>query len=53
MGGMLGYLVVNQWGVNVWLGCALVVVICAGSPATSRTASSGNRCAGAAWAWRR
>ena len=29
MGGMLGYLVVNQWGVNVWLGCALVVVICA------------------------
>jgi branched-chain amino acid transport system permease protein len=29
LGGMLGYLVVNQWGVNVWLGCALVVVICA------------------------
>jgi branched-chain amino acid transport system permease protein len=25
LGGMLGYLVVNQWGVNPWLGCALVV----------------------------
>ena len=23
MGGMLGYLVVNQWGVNAWVGCAL------------------------------
>jgi branched-chain amino acid transport system permease protein len=29
MGGMLGYLVVNQWGVNVWIGCVLVVLICA------------------------
>ena len=28
MGGMLGFLVVNQWGVNAWLGCALVVVFC-------------------------
>ena len=28
MGGMLGYLVVNSWGVNPWLGCALVVVFC-------------------------
>ena len=28
LGGMLGYLVVNQWGVNAWLGCALVVVGC-------------------------
>lgn len=28
MGGMLGYLVVNHWGVNAWLGCALVVVFC-------------------------
>jgi branched-chain amino acid transport system permease protein len=28
MGGMLGYLVVNQWGFNAWLGCALVVVFC-------------------------
>ncbi len=27
MGGMLGYLVVNQWGVNAWVGCALVVVV--------------------------
>ena len=27
LGGMLGYLVVNQWGVNAWLGCALVVVV--------------------------
>ncbi len=26
MGGMLGYLVVNQWGVSPWLGCVLVVV---------------------------
>ncbi len=31
MGGMLGFLVVNQWGVNVWLGCALVVLVCAGT----------------------
>ncbi len=31
MGGMLGYLVVNEWGLNVWLGCALVVLICAGT----------------------
>jgi neutral amino acid transport system permease protein len=31
MGGMLGYLIVNQWGFNVWLGCALVVLIAAGS----------------------
>jgi neutral amino acid transport system permease protein len=31
MGGMLGYLVVNQWGFNVWLGCALVVLVAAGS----------------------
>jgi branched-chain amino acid transport system permease protein len=29
MGGMLGYLIVNQWGLNVWVGCALVVLICA------------------------
>ena len=29
MGGMLGYLIVNQWGLNVWLGCAIVVIICA------------------------
>jgi len=28
MGGMLGYLVVNQWGVNPWIGCAFVVVVC-------------------------
>ena len=28
MGGMLGYLIVNQWGVNVWIGCVLVVVVC-------------------------
>ncbi len=28
MGGMLGFLVVNQWGVNAWLGCALVVAFC-------------------------
>ena len=28
MGGMLGYIVVNQWGLNVWLGCVLVVVFC-------------------------
>jgi branched-chain amino acid transport system permease protein len=28
MGGMLGYLVVNQWGLNPWLGCALVVAFC-------------------------
>jgi len=28
-GGMLGYLVVNSWGVNVWVGCVLVVLICA------------------------
>ena len=27
LGGMLGYLVVNQWGVNAWLGCALVVAV--------------------------
>ena len=27
LGGMLGYMVVNQWGVNAWLGCALVVVV--------------------------
>jgi len=31
MGGMLGYLVVNEWGVNVFVGCALVVLICAGT----------------------
>jgi branched-chain amino acid transport system permease protein len=31
MGGMLGYLLVNNWGLNVWLGCALVVLICAGT----------------------
>jgi len=29
MGGMLGYLIVNQWGVNVWIGCAIVVAVCA------------------------
>jgi branched-chain amino acid transport system permease protein len=29
MGGMLGYIVVNQWGVNVWLGCFFVVLFCA------------------------
>jgi branched-chain amino acid transport system permease protein len=29
MGGMLGFLVVNKWGVNVWIGCFLVVLICA------------------------
>jgi neutral amino acid transport system permease protein len=29
MGGMLGFLVVNKWGVNVWVGCALVVLVCA------------------------
>jgi branched-chain amino acid transport system permease protein len=29
MGGMLGYLIVNQWGVNAWVGCALVVAVCA------------------------
>ena len=29
MGGMLGYIVVNQWGLNVWLGCLLVVAFCA------------------------
>ncbi len=28
MGGMLGYLIVNQWGVNVWVGCAIVVAVC-------------------------
>ena len=28
MGGMLGYLVVNQWGVNPWLGIVLVVIFC-------------------------
>ena len=28
MGGMLGYLVVNQWGVNAWLGIVLVVIFC-------------------------
>jgi neutral amino acid transport system permease protein len=28
MGGMVGYLVVNQWGVNPWLGCVLVVIFC-------------------------
>jgi len=27
LGGMLGYLVVNQWGVNPWLGCAFVVLV--------------------------
>ncbi len=37
MGGMLGYLVVNPWGVNVWLGCVLVVLVAAASPDTSRT----------------
>jgi branched-chain amino acid transport system permease protein len=29
MGGMLGYLIVNQWGFNAWIGCALVVAVCA------------------------
>jgi branched-chain amino acid transport system permease protein len=29
MGGMLAYIVVNTWGVNVWLGCILVVAFCA------------------------
>jgi neutral amino acid transport system permease protein len=28
MGGMLGFLVVNRWGVNPWLGCLLVVLFC-------------------------
>ena len=31
MGGMLGYLVVNQWGFNVWFGCGLVVLVSAAS----------------------
>ncbi len=29
MGGMLGYIVVNKWGFNVWIGCLLVVAFCA------------------------
>jgi branched-chain amino acid transport system permease protein len=31
MGGMLGYLVVNQWGLNVWIGCAIVVLVAGGT----------------------
>lgn len=31
LGGMLGYLVCNVLGVNLWLGILLVVVICAGT----------------------
>jgi branched-chain amino acid transport system permease protein len=31
MGGMLGFLICNRWGVNPWLGCALVVVIAGAS----------------------
>ncbi len=53
MGGMLGFLVVNQWGVNVWLGCVLVVLVCCGSPGTSRTASSGNHCGAEDSGWPR
>ena len=53
MGGMLGYLVVNQWGVNAWLGCVFVVVVACAFTATPRTASSGSRCAGAVWGWPR